>query len=72
MDEFEAYFSGLVGDVAVHTAKYSAAMHQLEELLALERETLEIKRKVAEFSLDYDDDLVSVDVLVGALLFFFM
>ena len=43
-----------------NNSKYSAAMRQLEELLALERETEEVKRKVAGFSLDYDDDLVSV------------
>ena len=49
-----------MGDVEKNNSKYSAAMRQLEELLALERETEEVKRKVAGFSLDYDDDLVSV------------
>ena len=38
--------------------KYSESVKQLEDLLELEKETLVIKRKVATFSLDYDDDLV--------------
>ena len=38
--------------------KYSEAVRQLEGLLELERETLSVKRKVAGFSVDYDDDLV--------------
>ena len=49
-----------MGDVEKNNDKYSAAMRQLEELLALERETEEVKRKVACYSVDYDDDLVSV------------
>jgi len=60
MEEFEAYFSGLVGDVERNTEKYAAAMRQLEELLALECETELIRRKVAAFTLDYDDDLVII------------
>ncbi len=58
VDEFESYFSGLVGDVERNNEKYASAMRQLEEMLALERETELIKRKVAAFQLDYDDDLV--------------
>ena len=38
--------------------KYSESVKQVEELLDLERETLIIKRKVATFSIDYDDNLV--------------
>ena len=38
--------------------KYSESVSQLETLLELEKETLVIKRKVATYSLDYDDDLV--------------
>ena len=60
LDEFESYFSGLVGDVERNNEKYAAAMRQLEELLDLERETELIKRKVAAFTLDYDDDLVII------------
>ena len=60
LEEFESYFSGLVGDVERNNEKYSAAMRQLEELLDLERETELIRRKVAAFTLDYDDDLVII------------
>jgi hypothetical protein len=58
VEEFESYFSSLVGDVERNNEKYAAAMRQLEELLDLERETELIRRKVAGFTLDYDDDLV--------------
>ena len=39
--------------------KYSEIVKQLESLLELERENMIIKKKVATFSLDYDDDLVN-------------
>ena len=58
MAEFESYFSGLVGDVEKNNQKYVAAMQQLEELLALEKETMMLKNKVATYCVDYDDDLV--------------
>ena len=60
VNEFETYFSSLVGDVEKNNDKYSAAMRQLEDLLALERETAAVKAKVAAFNVDYNDDLVSV------------
>lgn len=59
VNEFETYFSSLVGDVEKNNDKYSAAMRQLEDLLALERETAAVKAKVAAFNVDYNDDLVS-------------
>ena len=43
--------------------RYSEAVRQLEGLLELERETLSVKRKVAGFTVDYDDDLVITDPL---------
>jgi len=58
-DEFNGYFDSLVEDVTESMKKYSESVKQLEELLELEKETLFIKRKVATFSLDYDDDLAS-------------
>ena len=61
VDEFESYFSNLVGDVEENNRKYSKAMKELEELLDLERETERIKRKVADFTVDYDEDLVSLE-----------
>ena len=57
-DEFNGYFDSLVEDVMVNMKKYSESVKQLEDLLEMEKETLVIKRKVATFSLDYDDDLV--------------
>ena len=45
-------------DVCDAMSKYSDIVKQLEALLDLEKETLVIKKKVATFSLDYDDDLV--------------
>ena len=45
-------------DVCDAMTKYSDIVKQLEALLDLEKETLVIKKKVATFSLDYDDDLV--------------
>ena len=36
---------------------YSEAVHQLEVLFNLERESLVLKRKVDCFSVDYNDDL---------------
>ena len=60
LEEFESYFSGLVGDVERNNEKYAAAMRQLEQLLQLEHETELIRRKVAAFTLDYDDDLVII------------
>jgi len=67
VDEFETYFSSLVGDVEKNNDKYATAMAQLEELLELERETARIKRKVADFQLDYDDDLAKEEVSVDKL-----
>ena len=56
--EFNGYFDSLTEDVSENMKKYSESVAQLETLLELEKETLIIKRKVATFSLDYDDDLV--------------
>ena len=64
VDEFESYFSNLVGDVEENNRKYSEAMKELEELLDLERETERIKRKVADFTVDYDEDLVSLETFI--------
>ena len=64
VDEFESYFSNLVGDVEENNRKYSKAMKELEELLDLERETERIKRKVADFTVDYDEDLVSLEPFI--------
>ena len=64
VDEFESYFSNLVGDVEENNRKYSKAMKELEELLDLERETERIKRKVADFTVDYDEDLVSLETFI--------
>ncbi len=79
LEEFESYFSGLVGDVERNNEKYAAAMRQLEQLLQLEHETELIRRKVAAFTLDYDDDLViiitnfvSICQFVFELLVFFL
>jgi len=57
--EFNGYFESLTEDVTEGMKKYSESVKQLEDLLELEKETLVIKRKVATFSLDYDDDLAS-------------
>ena len=48
-----------VADVEAGHRPYSEAVAQLEELLQLEREGLALKRKVAAFTIDYDDDLVN-------------
>ena len=57
-NEFNELFDDLVGDVTGSLKKYSDIVRQLEMLLDLEKQTLIIKKKVATFSLDYDDDLV--------------
>ena len=51
-------FDDLIVDVTEAMKKYSDIVRQLESLLELEKETLIIKKKVATFSLDYDDNLV--------------
>ena len=61
-NEFNELFDDLIVDVCESTAKYSDIVKQLEALLELEKETLVIKRKVSTFSLDYDDDLVNVNI----------
>ena len=57
-NEFNELFDDLIIDVVDSMKKYSDIVKQLEALLDLEKETLIIKKKVATFSLDYDDDLV--------------
>ena len=57
-NEFNELFDDLVGDVTESMKKYSDIVRQLETLLDMEKQTLIIKKKVATFSLDYDDDLV--------------
>ena len=57
-NEFNGYFDCLTEDVIDSMKKYSTSVQQLEEVLELEKETQIIKKKVACFSLDYDDDLV--------------
>ena len=57
-EEFNELFDTLIVDVCDAMTKYSDIVKQLEALLDLEKETLVIKKKVATFSLDYDDDLV--------------
>ena len=52
-----------VSELGSGNVKYSEAVRQLEGLLELERETLSVKRKVAGFSVDYDDDLVITELL---------
>ena len=56
--EFNELFDDLVVDVTESMKKYSDIVRQLETLLDMEKQTLIIKKKVATFSLDYDDDLV--------------
>ena len=56
--EFNELFDDLIVDVVENMKKYSDIVKQLESLLELEKETLLIKKKVATFSLDYDDNLV--------------
>ena len=51
-----------VSELGSGNVKYSEAVRQLEGLLELERETLSVKRKVAGFSVDYDDDLVITEL----------
>jgi len=60
--EFAGYFTSIVSELGSGNVKYSEAVRQLEGLLELERETLSVKRKVAGFSVDYDDDLASTAV----------
>ena len=57
-NEFNELFDDLVVDVTESMKKYSDIVRQLETLLDMEKQTLIIKKKVATFSLDYDDDLV--------------
>ena len=57
-NEFNELFDDLIVDVVENMKKYSDIVRQLESLLELEKETLLIKKKVATFSLDYDDNLV--------------
>ena len=57
-NEFNELFDDLVVDVTESMTKYSDIVRQLEKLLDMEKQTLIIKKKVATFSLDYDDDLV--------------
>ena len=57
-DEFNELFDDLVGDVVDGMKKYSDVVADLEQLLELEKENLVIKKKVATFSLDYDDNLM--------------
>ena len=57
-EEFNELFDTLIVDVCDAMTKDSDIVKQLEALLDLEKETLVIKKKVATFSLDYDDDLV--------------
>ena len=57
-NEFNELFDDLIVDVTENMKKYSDIVKQLESLLELEKETLIIKKKVATFSLDYDDNLV--------------
>ena len=57
VEEFETYFADLVRLVDTNNEKYVVAMQQLKQLLALEKETLELKTKVANFTIDYSDDL---------------
>ena len=57
-NEFNELFDDLVVDVVDSMTKYTEVVKHLEMLLDLEKETLLIKKKVASFSLDYDDNLV--------------
>merc|ERR1719427_2031762 len=61
--EFNELFDDLEVDACEGMEKYSESVKQVEELLDLERETLIIKRKVATFSIDYDDNLASAAVI---------
>ena len=47
-----------VNDLGENVSVYEEAVDQLEMLFNLERESLVLKRKVACFSVDYNDDLV--------------
>lgn len=47
------------GEVQTAAVRSQEAVRQLELVLGLEQETLAVRRKVAAFSLDYDDDLVT-------------
>ena len=63
-NEFNELFDDLIVDVVESMKKYSDIVKQLESLLDLEKETLIIKKKVATFSLDYDDDLVNLKFII--------
>ena len=63
--EFNELFDDLIVDVVESMKKYSDIVKQLESLLDLEKETLIIKKKVATFSLDYDDDLVNLKFIIS-------
>ena len=64
-NEFNELFDDLIVDVVESMKKYSDIVKQLESLLDLEKETLIIKKKVATFSLDYDDDLVNLKFIIS-------
>ena len=57
-DEFNELFDDLVVDVVDGMKKYPEVVADLGQLLELEKENLVIKKKVATFSLDYDDNLM--------------
>lgn len=70
--EFTGYFSAIVSqpplthhpghqvsELGSGNARYGEAVRQLEGLLELERETLSVRRKVAAYTVDFDDDLVT-------------
>jgi len=60
--EFTGYFSAIVSELGSGNARYGEAVRQLEGLLELERETLSVRRKVAAYTVDFDDDLASTAV----------
>ena len=64
-NEFNELFDDLVVDVTESLKKYSEIVRQLEVLLDLEKQTLIIKKKVATFSLDYDDNLVILIMILS-------
>ena len=46
-------------ELGAGNTRYGEAVRQLEGLLELERETLSVRRKVSEYTVDFDDDLVT-------------
>ena len=62
-EEFESYFSDIVCAIQQHNNKFVEAMEVLKEVIALEKDTLNLKHKVANFTIDYDDDLDEGDDL---------